>query len=190
MLQMNAELFPNLHTPQDLWEEWKFDVGGCKPASCFNSQERGGCGSKGKKQRCSTRKRVWDLVDGLVCEGDTPDEAMRKIKVACGEAAPPAFIMNATGKCGVHPNLVNSPADQQAADAKHVPFLNGPHHDRGRGRQAVMPVDHRLVLAPIFRSPDAPRLMGTSVAVQGTLNAQIRGEGADNSTAVFQSTEI
>jgi len=46
----NDELCPNLHTPQDLWEEWKFGIGGRKPASWFASQEHGGHGSKGKKQ--------------------------------------------------------------------------------------------------------------------------------------------
>jgi len=46
----NAKLCPNLHTLQDLWEEWEFGVGGHKPASRFDSQERSGQGSKGKKQ--------------------------------------------------------------------------------------------------------------------------------------------
>jgi len=186
----NAELCPNLHTLQDLWEEWKFGIGGRKPASRFNSQERGGYGSKGKKQRYSRRKRVWDLMDRLVREGDTPAEAIRKIKLAYGEAASPTFIMNAIGKYGVHPNLVNGAANQQAAGARYAPFLNAPRRGQGRGRQAVMPTDRRGVLAPMFRAAGVPRLMGTSVAVQETLNAELRGEGAGNATAIFQSTTV
>jgi len=186
----NAKLCPNLHTLQDLWEEWKFGVGGHKPASRFDSQERGGHGSKGKKQQCSRQKRVWGPMDRLVREGDAPAEATRKIKMTCGEAASPAFIMNAMGKCGVHPNLVNGPAEQQAAAARHTPFLNAPHHGQGRGRQAVMPADRRGVLAPMFRAAGTPRLMGTSVAVQETLNAQLRGEGTGDATAIFQSTAV
>jgi len=56
-------------------------------------------------------------MDRLVREGNTPASAMRKIKVAYGEADSPTFIMNATGRYGVHPNLVNGPANQQAAAA-------------------------------------------------------------------------
>jgi len=70
-------------------------------------------------------------MHGPVWEGDTAAEATRKIKVACGKAASPAFIMNATCKHGVHPNLVNGPANQQAAAARHAPILNAPHHGQG-----------------------------------------------------------
>jgi len=35
-----------------------------------------------------------------------------------------------------------------------------------------------------------PRLMGTSVAVQGTLLAEINGIGAGNPTAIFQSNRV
>ena len=70
-------------------------------------------------------------MDRLVREGDTPAEAIRKIKVACGEAASPTFIMNAIGKYGVQPILVNGPANQQAAAARYAPFLNAPHRGQG-----------------------------------------------------------
>jgi len=176
-------------TPYRIYgEEWKFGIGGRKPLSCFNSQERSGYGSKGKKQQHSRRKRVWDLMDTLVREGDTPAEATHKIKVAYSEAASPTFIMNAIGKYGVHPNLVNGPANQQAAAARYAPFLNAPHRGQGRGRQATLPTQRRV--APIFRGADVPRLMGTSVAVQGALLAEINGVGAGNPTAIFQSNRV
>jgi len=41
-------------------------------------------------------------------------------------------------------------------------------------------------LAPIFSGPGVPRLMGTSVAVQGVLLAHVNGIGTGNPTAVFQ----
>jgi len=94
-------------------------------------------------------------MDGPVREGDTLAEAMRKIKVARGEAASPAFIMNATGKCGVHPNLVNGPAGQQAAAARCAPFLNAPHRGQGRGRQVTpLTVKDAVDMAPRGRSSD------------------------------------
>ena len=127
-------------------------------------------------------------MERLVREGDTPTVAIRKIKVAYGEAASPTFIMNAIGRHGVHPNLVNGPANQQAAAARHAPFLNAPHRGQGRGRQATLPT--RRGLAPIFRGADVPRLMGTSVAVQGTLLAEINGVGNGNPTAIFQSNRV
>jgi len=65
-------------------------------------------------------------MDRLVREGATPAEVIRKIKVAYSEAASPTFIMNAIGKHGVHPNLVNGPVNQQAAAARCAPFLNAP----------------------------------------------------------------
>jgi len=52
----HAELCPNLHTLNDLWDEHKFGFGGRKPASQFTSQERGGHGVNKKKQRCCCRK--------------------------------------------------------------------------------------------------------------------------------------
>jgi len=127
-------------------------------------------------------------MDGPVREGDTPAEAMRKIKVAHGEAASPAFIMNAMGKHGVHPNLVNGPADQQAAAARCAPFLNAPHRGRGRGRQATLPTQR--CIAPIFRGADVPRFDRTSVAVQGTLLAEINCVGNGDPAAIFQSTRV
>jgi len=81
----HAELCPNLHTLHDLWDEYKFGIGGRKPASQFTSQECGEHGVNKKKQRCYRRKRIWDLMDRLTREGDTVDLAIAKIKVACGQ---------------------------------------------------------------------------------------------------------
>ena len=81
----HAELCPNLHTLHDLWDEYKFGIGGRKPASQFTSQECGEHGVNKKKQRCYRRKRIWDLMDRLTREGDTVDLGIAKIKVACGQ---------------------------------------------------------------------------------------------------------
>ena len=81
----HAELCPDLHTLHDLWDEHKFGVGGHKPASQFTGQEHGGHGVNKKKQRCCCRKGTWKLMERLICEGDTVDSAVAKIKVACGQ---------------------------------------------------------------------------------------------------------
>jgi len=46
-----AELTPNLHTLEDLWNEWKFGLGGGKAAQHFAARERGGHGHRGKKMK-------------------------------------------------------------------------------------------------------------------------------------------
>jgi len=62
---------------------------------------------------------MWDLVERLARDGDTPAAAMRKIKVACGESASLVFIMNAAGKHGVCPKLVNNPANKWQLPGMH-----------------------------------------------------------------------
>jgi len=87
-----------------------------------------------------------------------------------------------------HTKMVNGCTNQQAAVARCAPFLNAPHRGQGYGRQATLPTQRRI--APIFRGADVPRLMGTSVAVQGTLLAEINGVGAGNPTAILQSNGV
>jgi len=82
----------------------------------------------------------------------------------------------------VHPNLVNGIANQQAAAARHAPFLNAPHRGQGQGRQAVVPTDCRLVLVPMFRSATVPRLPDAFFTVQLLLNDSIQVTG-DHVTA-------
>jgi len=40
------ELASNLHTLEEMWMEWKFGIGGRKPAQLFSRRERGGHGSR------------------------------------------------------------------------------------------------------------------------------------------------
>ena len=174
----NAELCPNLHTLEDLWEEWKFGVGTRKAASQFTPQERGGYGVNKKKQRYSRRKRIWDIMERLVREGDTPQQAIRKIKVAYGEKKSPTFIMNAIGKFGVHPNLVNGDEENQVVGQQG----RGRGPRRG-GRLAVLPRRNRQ-LAPMFRGPGVPRLTDGSVLLQNMLNNVINQRNQDGRGAI------
>jgi len=64
----------------------------------------------------------------------------------------------------------------------------GGRGDRNGGQVAALPTQR--MIAPIFRGPDVPRLMGTSIAVQGTLLAEINGVGTGNPTAIFQSNRV
>ena len=41
----NAELTPNLHSLEDLWNEWKFGLAGRKAARHFTARECGGMGT-------------------------------------------------------------------------------------------------------------------------------------------------
>lgn len=75
----NAELCPNLHTLEDLWEEYKFGIGGRKPASQFTQQERGGYGSNKKKQRYCRRNRIWKIMDPASLEDFTFHFASSKL---------------------------------------------------------------------------------------------------------------
>jgi len=85
--------------------------------------------------------------------------------------------MNTIGKYGVHHNLVNGPANQQAAAARYTPFLNAPHRGQGQGHQAVMPTNHHLVLAPMFYPATVPRLPDTAVPAELLLNDSIQVTG-------------
>jgi len=98
-------------------------------------------------------------MDRLARKGNMPADATRPIKLAYGEAASRMFIMNVIGKCWVHPTIVNHATNQQAAAARHAPFLNAPHLGQGRGSQATMHMDRRLFLALLFHPVTVPRLL-------------------------------
>lgn len=100
-----AELSPHPHTLMDLWHEWKFGLGNRKPAEHFTARERGGNGDKRKKQKYYRRNKVWQIMDRLVREGSTPQEACSKIRQAYGERLSVTQIINKVIKEGVHENL-------------------------------------------------------------------------------------
>jgi len=91
---------------------------------------------------------------------------------------PLTFIMNAIGKHGVHPTLLQ-PNSQPTGNAFFAPrrAVRGGRTDAGVPRGGA-------------RGNHVPRLMGGSVAVQGTLLAEINGVGTGNPTAIFQSTRV
>ena len=86
--------------------------------------------------------------------------------------------MNAIGKHGVHPTLLQ-PNSQPTGNAFFAPRRPVP----GGRINAGVPRGGA-------RGNHVPRLMDGSVAVQGTLLAVINGVGADNPTAIFQSTRV
>jgi len=180
-----AKLAPNLHTLEELWTEWKFGIGGRKPAQLFSRPERGGHGSRAKKMKYCHRLKIYLLLQNLVDEGRTPAEAVAAIKSAYGASLSVTQFSEAIRRIPNHPSI--NPLPRRRNDA--APAARGRGcGGRNGGRVQALPTQRGL--APIFRAPDVPRLMGTSVAVQGTLNAQLRGEGTGNPTAIFQSNVV
>jgi len=85
-----------------------------------------------------------------------------------------------------HPSINPLPG-QRSDPAPPAARWRGRGARRG-GRAQALPIQRGL--APVFRAPTVPRLMGTSVAVQGMLNAELRGEGTGNPMAIFQSNRV
>jgi len=182
-----AELAPNLHTLEETWTEWKFGIGGRKPAQLFSRRERGGHGSRSKKMKFCRRLKIYTLLQKLVDKGRTSAEAIAAVKLHCGAAKLVTQFSEAIRLIPNHPSLHPLPHRRQD------PPLAPPNGGRGRGakrggRVQALPTQHGLV--PIFRPPTVPRLMGTSVTVQGTLLAQINDVGTGNPTAIFQSNRV
>ena len=182
-----AELAPNLHTLEEIWTEWKFGIGGRKPAQLFLRRERGGHGSRSKKMKFCRRLKICTLLQKLVDEGRMSAEAIAAVKLHCGAAKSVTQFSEAMRRIPNHPSLHPLPQRQQD------PPLAPPNRGRGRGagrggRVQALPTQRGL--APIFRGPGAPRLMGNLVAVQGMLLAHINGVGTGNPTAIFQSNRV
>lgn len=112
-----AELSACPRTLMDLWHEWKFGLGNRKPAEQFTARERGGNGDKRKKQKYYRRKKVWVIMEKLVREGSTPQEACHKIRTAYGMRLSVTQIINKVIKEGIHPNLIG-PGIPQRVDAR------------------------------------------------------------------------
>jgi len=64
-----SELAPNLHRLEEIWTEWKFGIGGRKPAQLFSRRERGGHGSRSKNMKFCHHLKIYTLLQKLVDEG-------------------------------------------------------------------------------------------------------------------------
>jgi len=100
-----AELAPNLHTLKEMWTEWKFGIGGRKPAQLFSRRERGGHGSGSKKMKFCRRLKIYLLLQKLVDEGRTSAEAIAAVKLAYGAAKSVTQFSEAIRLIPNHPSL-------------------------------------------------------------------------------------
>jgi len=133
--------------------------------------------------KCCRRLKIYSLLKKLLDEGRT----IADVKLAYGAAKSVTQFTEAIRLIPNHPSL--NPLPQRRNDPPLAPRNRGRGCGAGRGgRVQALPTQRRI--APIFRPPTAPRLMGTSVAVQGTLLAQINGVGTGNPTAIFQSNRV
>lgn len=99
-----ATLSPLPKTLEQLWIEYKFGVGGRKPASLFTAAERGKV-----KHVYSFRLNAWDAIAKLVNSGMTSNDACQKIYETYGHGLTVTNICRALcsdKKRGGHPNLV------------------------------------------------------------------------------------
>ena len=99
-----ATLSPLPKTLEQLWTEYKFGVGGRKPASLFTAAERGKV-----KHVYSFRLNAWDAIAKLVNSGMTSNDACQKIYETYGHGLTVTKICRALcsdKKRGGHPNLV------------------------------------------------------------------------------------
>ena len=67
----------------ELWTEYKFGVGGRKPAEQFTSTDRNNRVG-GIKQKYYRRKVVWDCIDRLVRSGYNAEAACHRIRQVYG----------------------------------------------------------------------------------------------------------
>jgi len=133
------------------------------------------------------RLKIYLLLQKLVDEGRTPAEAIAAVKSAYGASLSVTQFSEAIRRIPNHPSI------NQLPRRRNDPPIAPANRGRGRGGRnggRVQALPTQRGLAPIFRAPDVPRLMGTSVAVQGTLLAQINNVGTGNPTAIFQSTRV
>jgi len=133
------------------------------------------------------RLKIYLLLQKLVDEGRTSAEAIAVVKLHYGAAKLVTQFSEAIRLIPNHPSL--HPLPHQRQDPPLAPPNGGRRRGAGRGgRVQALPTQRGL--APIFRLPTLPRLMGTSVAVQGTLLAQINGIGTGNPAAIFRSNRV
>jgi hypothetical protein len=89
----SATLSPRPKTLQDLWNEYKFGIGGRKPTEQWTERERGNT-RNGIKQKYYRRKVVWWMIDTLVRQGHTVNNAIYTIRGAFGVRCSVTQIIN------------------------------------------------------------------------------------------------
>jgi len=137
--------------------------------------------------KCYRRLKIYSLLQKLVDEDKTSAQAIADVKLTYGAAKSLTQFSEVIQLIPNHPSLNLLP--QRQNDPPLAPPNRGCGRGAGRGgRVQALPTQRRI--APIFRPPTAPRLMGALVAVQGTLLAQIDGIGTGNPTAIFQSNRM
>ena len=72
-----ATLVKNARNVGTIWQEWRYGVGGRKPARLFSEQERGKV-----TDAYGRRKPIYLLLSHLVRSGMLPATAIRKIELA------------------------------------------------------------------------------------------------------------
>ena len=185
-----AELVPNIRNLAELWDEWKFGIGGRKPAQFFTQQERGGYGNNGKKQRYYRRLKIWLLQQKLVNEGHPIGVANLAIREAYGRNLSLTNLSKMIQRLPDHPNIWILLPGQAPRLPAVPPAPRGRGRGRGRGaRVAALPTQRRL--APMFRAPGVPRLPDTQLGLQAELNRRLRGDGPGGPDHVmFQNPTI
>ena len=86
---MLATLMPTPRSLHDLWQEFQHGVGGRKAARLFSYSERGR-----SKHRYHRRKIVWDLIAGLVRQGQTAEAGIDRIYAVYGGQTSVTNIIN------------------------------------------------------------------------------------------------
>lgn len=131
----SATLSNTPRTLIDLWNEFKFGLGGRKAAERFTSQERGH-----NKQKYYRRKFVWDCMGELIRQGLTAQGASERIHQVYGENKSVTQIINCLihdwTTRGGHPNLPK-PARRVGGGgnrANHRAGRGGVVPGRGAGR--------------------------------------------------------
>jgi len=100
-----TEPAPNLHTLEEMRAEWKFGVGGRKPAQLFSRRERGRHGSRSKNTKFCRRLKICLLLQKPVDEGKTSAEDVAAVKLHCGAAKSVTQFSEATRLVPSHPLL-------------------------------------------------------------------------------------
>jgi hypothetical protein len=87
----SATLLPKPKELMELWTEYKFGIGGRKPAEQFTRAERN---LPPNKQKYYRRKVVWECIDRLVRQGYTAQAACHKIREVYGFRSSVTTILN------------------------------------------------------------------------------------------------
>lgn len=101
---VNASLSPTPRTLNRLWEEWMHGIDGRKAARLFTPTERGK-----EKHKFHRRKVIWDLINGLIRQGNTANQSIERIYNVYGQGSTVTSIINSIKRDrrngNLHPDL-------------------------------------------------------------------------------------